>query len=147
MEKVLIILRGWPGSGKSTYAKQKARELNAVICSIDDYFINRHGEYVYKPNEVPFAHAYCIRQFLNAVSLNKNIIVDNINMHARQYSIYYNIGLAYHYQIKIKTLNGHYESIHDIPEAIIEKMKKNWPKLPFEYLKASTQYVTLKDLI
>jgi len=83
-EKVLVILRGLPGSGKSTLSK-KLSKLNENCCnySTDDYFyIN--GHYIFKPDDLPKAHKwnqdrtlkviiriylaliYCLSEFLNA---------------------------------------------------------------------------------
>ncbi len=37
--KNLILLRGLPGSGKSTFAKTMWSEL--VVCEADDYFVDK----------------------------------------------------------------------------------------------------------
>ena len=41
-ERTLILMRGVPGSGKSTKAKLLAGN-KGVVYSTDDFFINKHG--------------------------------------------------------------------------------------------------------
>ena len=46
--KVLFLLRGLPGSGKSTLVKQiQAAYAESAVCSADDYFLQEDGTYNY----------------------------------------------------------------------------------------------------
>lgn len=66
-----LIMRGAPGSGKSTFVKKVKDALNgaAWVFSADD---NRmvDGKYVYKPEDNGKVHAWCLRDFTRAVSYN-----------------------------------------------------------------------------
>lgn len=54
--KHLILVRGLPGSGKSTFAH--AIWNNYAICEADQYFINKEtGEYVFDGSKIKDAHA------------------------------------------------------------------------------------------
>lgn len=53
-EKLLILLRGLPGSGKSTKAKKLAGSTGLVY-STDDFFMVK-GEYVYDPKLIGVNH-------------------------------------------------------------------------------------------
>ena len=60
MPKSLIILRGLPGSGKSTWAKERAAQIreygySAEIHSADNFFTNENGEY-------NFEHPICLAE-------------------------------------------------------------------------------------
>lgn len=53
----LMIVRGLPGSGKTTFAKT----FTDHVFSADDYFM-RKGEYKFDPVDLPRAHAGCMFQ-------------------------------------------------------------------------------------
>jgi len=52
MEKVLYIVRGIPGSGKSTFAKT----LGGNHYEADMYFIGESGNYNFDPTKIKDAH-------------------------------------------------------------------------------------------
>jgi len=84
MEKSLIVLRGLPGSGKSTVAKL----FNAPICCADDYvYVN--GEYMWTPQRAARAHILCQAKCESLMKKNESIIViANTNVKARDSRAY-----------------------------------------------------------
>jgi len=59
MEKVLYIIRGIPGSGKSTFAKMLVGE-DFLVCEADKYFIDKEtGEYNFDSTKIKEAHKFC----------------------------------------------------------------------------------------
>jgi predicted kinase len=81
MNKKCFILMSAPGAGKSTLAKQLAQDNNAVICSADDFHVWwGNGVYDWSASRQKYAHDFCKYLFLQAVSLGKNVIVDNTNL-------------------------------------------------------------------
>ena len=59
MEKVLYIVRGIPGSGKSTFAKRLVGE-DFLVCEADKYFIDKEtGEYNFDSTKIKEAHKFC----------------------------------------------------------------------------------------
>ena len=59
--RVMFIMRGLPGSGKSTIAhnlKQVYGE-QAVICSADDFRYNEKGQYIWKEEQTEEMHWLC----------------------------------------------------------------------------------------
>lgn len=72
-------MRGYPGSGKSTKAKELAERFDAVICSADDYFM-KDGNYKFNVSKLKDAHQQCQDKALNAINSGKNVIVDNTNL-------------------------------------------------------------------
>jgi len=78
--KMLYLLRGASGSGKSYKAKQLAGE-NGVICSADDFFMERgKGEYAFDANLLGEAHQQCQERAAEAIKQGISpVIVDNTN--------------------------------------------------------------------
>lgn len=92
--KRLVLMRGIPGSGKSTKAKQIACDHimehggSVVICSTDDYHME-NGEYVFKPDMLGQFHELNHQQaeahMRNDVQL---VIIDNTNVKRRDMKPY-----------------------------------------------------------
>uniref|UniRef100_A0A5S6QRP2 Smr domain-containing protein n=1 Tax=Trichuris muris TaxID=70415 RepID=A0A5S6QRP2_TRIMR len=79
--KVTVILRGVPGSGKTTLA-MKLTQMNpdSVVCSADEYFKNSDGVYVFDPERLSDAHRFCLQRAVAAMESKVSlIIIDNTN--------------------------------------------------------------------
>ena len=75
--KVMFILRGLPGSGKTTVAEallQKYQE-HAVVCSADHYRYNKHGDYVWSVDSLQETHNKCQRKAQESCELNKPVVI------------------------------------------------------------------------
>lgn len=94
--KKLIIMRGCPGSGKSTYASW----LNGLICSADDYFM-KDGRYCFDLTLLGEAHAQCQekcrRGMQEGVAL---IVIDNTNLMAEDFEDYQWMAGRFGYEVE-----------------------------------------------
>ena len=73
--KDLVILRGLPGSGKSTFAYK----LSRAVCTADD-FVTRNGEYKWSQDAMPAAHAWCLRKCERFMKANiETVVVANVD--------------------------------------------------------------------
>lgn len=103
MEKILIILRGLPGSGKSDLAKQLVG--NGVIHSTDNYLI-KEGKYKFDKEKISRYHRL---NFLTSVESMKKgispIIIDNTNIMAVYCVGYVKYGKMYGYKIEVVESN------------------------------------------
>ncbi len=98
--KKTIIMCGAPGSGKSTLSRSLAKDNNAVICSADDFHVWwGNGVYDWSASRQKYAHDFCKYLFLQAVSLGKNVIVDNTNTKLSDMRPYINISKENGYQL------------------------------------------------
>lgn len=102
MEKIVIIMRGVPGSGKSTKAKKLAGETG-VICSADDFFINEEGKYVFDYTKISNAHEECRNKCKNAMEQGADrIVIDNTNIRKIDYYAYIQLALNSGYSYKFE---------------------------------------------
>lgn len=117
MQKV-IVLSGVSGIGKSTYAEQLVRlqKWAYQIVSADDFYV-KNGVYTYEADKIGEAHAWCFRQFMEAIggggqiSRTPLVIVDNTNLTQREISPYMLAAAAFGYEAEIVTLRSKDPSI------------------------------------
>ncbi|KAH9498585.1 hypothetical protein Btru_007462 [Bulinus truncatus] len=91
--KVMFIMRGLPGSGKSTIV-QKIKSLysHCFVCSADDYFCDSDGVYHFDQNLLGAAHTNCQNRAQHACQQGVPIIViDNTNVKRWEMKFYSNL--------------------------------------------------------
>lgn len=129
-DKRVIIMRGLPGSGKST----KARTYGGTIVSADDFFM-QDGQYVFDPKKLPEAHATSLRLFEEALKRGDPVVVvDNTNTTAWEYQKYVDKaeqnGYAVEYDVVGSGGVGIDELVkrntHGVPEQAIKRMVDRW---------------------
>lgn len=125
MEKVVIILRGLQGSGKSTVAKLFGTK---AICCADDYFM-RGGKYHWYGPGLPHAHAWCIRKCRRFMKKQAPVIViDNTAVKARDLRPYNDLARQFGYVVHtiiVENRHGGTNS-HGVPEEAIERLKQKF---------------------
>lgn len=125
-QKTLLLLRGIPGSGKSTFANQIANTNGAPIFSIDSYFENEKGEYNFDFSKNHLAYKEC--ESKTKLALEKGIpfiIVDNTFTLEWELKPYEDLAKKFGYLCFVVTVENRHggKNIHQIPEEQIEKMK------------------------
>ncbi len=80
--RVMLIMRGLPGSGKSTVVKEVLRVHDgAVVCSADDYFVQEDGEYKFDQSLLKEAHNASQQKAVEACERGvRVVVVDNTNV-------------------------------------------------------------------
>jgi len=121
MKKVLIIVRGIPGSGKTSFASF----LGRAICCADDYYIH-DGEYKWVAEDIGTAHAWCQRKCRRFMKKQiETVIVANTSTTEREMQPYMDLARQFGYMVySIIVENRHGNaSVHSVPEATLDKMK------------------------
>jgi predicted kinase len=128
----LILVRGLPGSGKSTLGNiilQLPNNNPQEVLSTDDFFINNDGEYIFDTSKLKEAHNYC--QFRCSERMRQQrarIVVANTFTEEWEMEPYFEMANRYNYRIHtiiVENRHGN-ENVHGVPEDKLQKMKKRF---------------------
>ncbi|XP_064907555.1 uncharacterized protein LOC102091118 isoform X2 [Columba livia] len=100
-QKLLLILRGLPGSGKSTLSRiLLGQSHDGVIFSTDDYFRQQDG-YMYDAAQLGDAHEWNQKRAKQAMEEGKSpVIIDNTNTQAWEMKPYVEVALEKGYKVE-----------------------------------------------
>ena len=113
-EKILIVLRGVSGSGKTSVAHL----FNGYMVAADDYFIDDYGNYRFDASRLHEAHIYCKEKVQRWMQFdNTPIVVHNTNTLEREIKPYFDLADRYGYKVfSLIVENRHGSSdIHGVP--------------------------------
>lgn len=142
----LILIRGLPGSGKSTMAKAMLQNLKADFHYEADMWLCRHSicdengrhtgfsrkrqPYHYTPDRAKDAHAACIHMTRFELSLgNRAVVVSNTFTQRWEMQPYLDAAKETGATVEIITATGNYGSIHNVPESVIQAMRERWEEV------------------
>lgn len=120
--KTLIILRGLPSSGKTSFAQLIEPR---AICSADDYHYN-NNIYNWKAENIKKSHSWAIRKCRRFMQIRcSKVVIANTNTTEKEMQPYEELAKEYDYRIyHIIVENRHQnKNSHEVPEETIEKMR------------------------
>ena len=131
MEKVLYIVRGIPGSGKSTFAKRLVGE-DFLVCEADKYFIDKKtGEYNFDVTKIKEAHKFCqdtVETYMKDSLVNdqfyREIAVSNTFTQEWEMRPYFELAKNYGYKVFSVVVENRHGGTnqHGVPEEVLTKM-------------------------
>lgn len=130
MNKVIFLIRGLPGSGKTSIGMT----LGCTVVSADDFFM-LNGKYCFDPSKLPAAHDYCrgateavLKSFANRVAV--------ANTFTTRWEMEPYIELSKKYRSRLVVVDcfdgGMTDkelsllNTHNVPESTISTMRSRW---------------------
>ncbi len=122
----LLLVRGIPGTGKSTFAKHYVDEFSYTHLEADMYFVGPDKVYRFDYNKLSAAHAWCRSECIQAMQRGENIVVSNTFCTLREMLPYLRYAHEFGYTVEVKTLKHEYGSIHDVPADRMQRFRERW---------------------
>jgi len=125
----LIIIRGLPGSGKTTFAKS----TGLPYFEADQYF-SLEGSYNFDPSRLSLAHKWCQGKVRYHLKGGESVAVSNTFTTLKEMRPYMDMVSELKIPVTVIRMTGNFGSIHDVPKASIQRMERRWQDLPGEYM-------------
>ncbi|TSO98524.1 NEDD4-binding protein 2 [Bagarius yarrelli] len=133
--QVLVLLRGAPGSGKTTLASAMLEQNpGGVVLSTDEYF-TQNSTYHYEPHLLGEAHAWNHQRAKEAFEKGLTpIIIDNTNLQCWEMKPYVTLAQKHNYRVLFREPNTWWKSKprelekrtkHGVPKEKIRRMLEN----------------------
>jgi predicted kinase len=133
MNKILTLVRGLPGSGKSTFANLITNKFS--ICEADLFFYDNEGNYNFDGSRLKLAHVWCFNQVRTRMEDNKlnpqfypEIVVSNTFTQEWEMEKYYKVAEEYGYKVFSIIVENRHGGVnqHGVPADKLEQMKNRF---------------------
>lgn len=124
MANKLYLIRGIPGCGKSTLAKQ-IKKIDTIHLEADQYFVV-NGEYNFDGMKIGAAHEWCQRETDSGLFYKQDVIVSNTFTTIKELKPYFLIAKKYGIVPTVITCQTVFGNVHGVPEEVLENMKKRF---------------------
>lgn len=114
----LIIVRGLPGSGKSTVAKS----FGALHVESDMFFMNDY-QYKWSGDKVSNAHRWCAYTVRTAMINGSDVVVSNTFTQKWELQNYIELAATYNYNVRVIRCIGDFGNVHSVPAEALARMK------------------------
>jgi Cdc6-like AAA superfamily ATPase len=125
---MLYLIRGLPGSGKTTLADDIARTYGGKHYEADMYFIGNDGEYRWDSRKIREAHEWCQYSTCNALENDNVVVVYNTFTTKKELAPYFEMALARGITPVVYHCQNNWGNVHNVPPNTLEAMAKR-----FEY--------------
>jgi predicted kinase len=130
--KFLYLIRGIPGSGKSSLARTIWNDY--AICEADKFFEDEAGNYNFDPSKIRQAHVWCKEQVETRMKDNSvnpqyypEIVVSNTFTQEWELADYYKLAEQYGYKVFSLIVENRHggKDVHGVPEEKLVQMETN----------------------
>lgn len=117
----ITIIRGVPGSGKTTFAKK----IEALHLE-NDMFCMQDGSYEFCFDKIPERANLCLQMATMAVENDADVVVSNTFTQLWEMQPYVDLAEEYAADLVVYKMNNNFKSIHNVPDYAIERMYNRW---------------------
>jgi predicted kinase len=138
--KALILVRGLPGSGKTTFANALNEQKyggQAALVSADDYMLDHEGNYRFNAEMLSRVHGSCQATAASALSDGMDVIVHNTFTTAKEFKPYLKMVKSSQklliYDLFDAGLTDEQlvaRNVHNVPASSVTKMRSRYAPAP-----------------
>lgn len=114
----LTIIRGLPGSGKSTFAKR----MGCAHFEADMWMVDDEGAYAFDAGRLGFCHSECLKAVKDSLESGNDVVVSNTFTRIWEMQPYIDLGHPY----TVIMMLGDYQNVHGVPKETIDHMRGRW---------------------
>ena len=131
--KILTLVRGLPGSGKSTFANIITNKFS--ICEADKFFYDKEGNYNFDATKLREAHNWCREQVEIRMKDNQineqfypEIVVSNTFTQEWEMDAYFGLANQYGYKVFTIIVENRHDGVneHGVPAEKLEQMRNRF---------------------
>ena len=124
--KILVITRGVPGAGKTSFCQDLAGPGAAVLAA-DDYFYDSNGVYNFDPSQLNRAHKECQSKCEEAMLEGINVFINNTCIKEQELTPYRKLAEEYGYKVYVIVVENRHGGTnqHGVPEVKLQEMERN----------------------
>jgi uridine kinase len=128
MKKMILILRGCSGSGKTLFANNLDIPNKKVVCA-DDYFCDEDGNYNFDVAKIGYVHIQCMKKFSEYLESQDvtTIVVANTNTKESDWKFYEEEGKKAGADIIFLVIENRHGNVnqHNVPEETLHRQEQN----------------------
>ena len=133
MSGILFLVRGLPGSGKTSFSTHIWNEY--AVVEADQYFYDKEGNYNFDPSKIKDAHAWCKNQVEIRMGDHQannqfypEIAVSNTFTQEWEMKDYFDLADKYGYKVVSLIVENRHggKNVHGVPEDKLEIMKNRF---------------------
>jgi len=133
MNGVLFLVRGLPGSGKTSFASAIWNDY--AVCEADKFFYDKEGNYNFDPSKLKEAHAWCKNEVESKMIEHQNnqqyypeIAVSNTFTQEWEMEDYFKLAEKYGYKVVSLIIENRHggQNVHGVPEDKLQIMKNRF---------------------
>jgi predicted kinase len=133
MNGVLFLVRGLPGSGKTSFATAIWNDY--AVCEADKFFYDKEGNYNFDPSKLKEAHVWCKNQVEIRMQDHQNnqqfypeIAVSNTFTQEWEMEDYFKLAEKYGYKVVSLIIENRHggQNVHGVPEEKLQIMKNRF---------------------
>jgi predicted kinase len=130
MNGVLFLVRGLPGSGKTSFATAIWNDY--AVCEADKFFYDKEGNYNFDATKLKEAHAWCKNDVESKMIEHQNnqqyypeIAVSNTFTQEWEMEDYFKLAEKYGYKVVSLIIENRHggQNVHGVPEDKLQIMK------------------------
>lgn len=123
----LVLIRGIPGSGKTTEA-MKFVKAGFAHCEADHFFETPNG-YEFDPQKIAEAHRHCQDTASMLLRVGRDVVVSNTFSRLWEMAPYVQMADRYGAELEVIEMTGRFQNVHGVPDEAIQRMIDRWEKI------------------